>query len=941
MTKTEDCQKQDYLKKQAFLFQFGGNESYVKKEIGIIESFSDYGCPVLIMKKMGLFGILEALIDLGLTDKEIRDFYIQNHIDPYDDPILFTEGIIKIVHGMSKTEIKKQYGRYFKDDRIAKIPEPNRNTQMLLSFCYDKDDTYEFIPNKDDLYDKFVDKYYSSRNIYYDGKENNKAFEKIDGKLFRVIRFFVRQGYDFPKIEYLINKEVKDIPFKQTNGEDLLILNKEYVREMSDTLLGLVYFLKDNNYEILNSKQLFNPNCNDIILNNSNGKQIILNRSHLEKDANKYITTLTNLYYTNFNISEITNLCDKRVKKIELTYSYYNNHHSSILNSFILNRDILLSVPIEWFKTIKTGFNLGFTYPNIDNLFNINQEFLKVMDSSGKEYLVIRNQFDSMLEIINICKKYDFSVNLDSLFNANECMVEIFRQDKTAVVNRNRIKNMMTTFSLLTNNGYSFKDYNNLFDENEAYIIGYDKQGQERLLSRKQIYKIIKLQNILNTKSEDLTDSEKNLLSILNNNSIKSKLFEWLPYTAKKWIPSSAVINKIPANQSSEYFYNNNHTRLKVLKNEYQASSYDEMEGIVSLGYILGLFDSKESTSEKAMEYIINYFLKKGVTADQLHTTYGAINLSKGYNKKFADFFMQHYAVDNKAFIEPELGTNMVGEIFDRFDEILETRPEKKIKTRTRNKLLTPKDAMAAIIDIKIDREMLGTKVDDERYIRLAQLLIKFGASKSELKWAIKLYEQALAIDEKKVSVPYIEDINANSMKFTSHLKSAPEVFLSGRKTNCCSTYGGIAQDRLTHVITDPDWRYITFTSPNKTFFDGLVWYDKEQKVVCIDNVEGRFSKIDYNNDKSIAMMSDTVIRYADGIYHKMHELNIPCIKVNVGNDSGTASYSIFEYAKEKKLIYEDNNPCNYPIRNGISTDALKQFTLTDAKILKLRKSIK
>ena len=247
-------------------------------------------------------------------------------------------------------------------------------------------------------------------------------------------------------------------------------------------------------------------------------------------------------------------------------------------------------------------------------------------------------------------------------------------------------------------------------------------------------------------------------------------------------------------------------------------------------------------------------------------------------------------------------------------------------------------DVMASITNIKIDREMLGQKVDDARYIRLVELLTKFGASKDELKSAINLYEKALAIDEQKVNIPYIEDLNPSLMKFTSHLKSDPQAFLSGRKTNCCSRYGGLAQDRLTHVITDPNWRYVTFTSPNRTFFDGLVWYDKKDQVVCIDNVEGQFSKFDRNNDKCIAMMADTIIRYADGIYHKMNELNIPCVKVNVGNDPGTASWEIFSYAKQQELISDDNNPCNYPMRNGISTDAYNQFTITDEKTLSLRR---
>lgn len=833
---------------------------------------------------------------------------------------------------MSKDEIKQQYGRYFADETIENISHPSINTRMLLSFCYDKDDTYAFIPDKDDLYDRFAKSY---RYDDYRVCTTKKQFQKIDGKLFRAIRFLVRQGYDFPELECLINEQVKDIIFKQTNGEKSFILNKKFAREMSDNLLSFVCFLKRKNYHFLNSEYMFDPQSDSISLIEPSGKQIMLHRSYLEVDVYKYTAILRNLSYQNFRIAEIINLCDKRVKVFALKYI----DSSGIEHSINIRRNILETISSELLKVIKKAYNLGFVFPDSDNLFDDKQELLKVNDFKGKEYLVIREQLDSMLDIIIQCKQLNFRINLEQLFNPRQSAVELLdNQGRKATINRNRIMYMMNTFALLTQNGYSVSDYNNLFDEEQSYIVCYDEQKQERLLSRKQINKIIKLQTLSDKDREDLTDSEKNLLFMLNNYSIRKKLFEWLPYTAKKWIPSSAIINKIPAEKSYEYFYNHNHIRLKMLKDEYQISSYDEMEGIISLGYILGLFDKKESTSERVVKYIIEYFLKKGVTADELHTTYGAIDLRRGYNKKFADFFMYHYAIDSKAFIEPDLGTNMVGELFERFDEVCKNRPEKRIKTHTINKLLTPLDAMASIANVKIDREMLGEKANDIRYIRLVELLTKFGAGKEELKWAINLYEQALAIDEEKVNIPYIEDLNPSLMQFISHLKSDPQVFLSGRKTNCCSRYGGFAQDRLTRVITDLDWRYVTFTSLNRTFFDGLVWYDKKQQIVCIDNVEGQFSKFDKNNYKAVALMADTIIRYADSLYYKMNELNIPCVKVNVGKDPGTSSWEIFNYASQQKLINDGNNPCNYPQRNNISTDANKQFTITDAKILCLRR---
>lgn len=930
--------KEPNARDQAFLLQFKNNSD------NIIRNFElNYNDSSLVqnIRFTGLFGILDALMDLGLTNHQIQDFYVHGHVEPYNDPYEFTKGIINIVFGMSKDEIKDKYGKYFDDATIEKISNPNKNTHMLLSFCYNKNDMYEFIPNKDDLLDRFSENY----SLVYDDYSydviniSEKGFQKIDGKLFRAIHFLVRQGYDFPELESLTNDQIKNIVLKQTNGEKNFILNKEYARKMSDNVLRLVCFLKLNsylyNYLVLNPEYMFDPRFDDITLVDPSGKQIVLSRSNLESNILKYIGILRDLHSMGFEKIELSSLCDKRVKEFEL------RHIKSAEHSVIVKRDTLEQISPHLFVVIRRAYDQGFSFTDGNNLFDENQELLKVIAPNGEEYLIEREQFYNMLEIIVECKEYNFNINLSQLLDTSQNTVELIdEKERKYIVNRSRIMHLMKAYALLTRNGYSFNDYSNLFDEKQPYIISYDKQNQERLLSRKQINKIIKLQELSYGKKVGLTDSEKDLLKMLDNYQMKEKLFEWLPYTAKKWIPSSAVINKIPVEKSYEYFYNNNHSRLKVIKDEYKARDYDEMEGIISLGYILGLFDSKESTSEKAMKYIIDYFIKKGITADELHTTYGAIDLRKGYDKRFADFFMYHYAIDSEAFIEPDIGTNMVGELFERFDEVLENRPEKKIKTRTRNKLLTPTDAMASITHIKMDREILEEKANDERYIHLVELLTKFGASRSELQWAINLYEQALAIDEKKVTIPCIEDLSPSLMKFTSHLKSDPQAFVSGRKTNCCSRYGGFAQDRLEHIITDPDWRYVTFTSANRTFFDGLVWYDKDQQVVCIDNVEGQFSKFDKNDSKSISMMADAIIRYADGIYYKMNKINIPCMKVNVGKDPGTVSWEIFRYASQQKLIEEDSNPCDYPKRNKISTDATDQFTITDEKMLRLRATL-
>lgn len=917
-------------RESAFLLQFSGDEYYLRQKLGF-NSLNSYGCPIDIMKSTGYFGILDALQDLNFTASEISEFYIQGHVEPYNEPYTFAEGIINIVYGMRKEDIKEKYS-YISDERISKLPSPSRNTQMLLSFCYSNDDTYKYIPNAEELSFNFERKY-QSLYYHYDNFPKAKEYQSIDGRLFRAIHYLVRHGYDFPTIEDLFNDEVNTIVLKQTNGNDIFNLDKKYALETSDNLLSLVCLLEAHNYKIVNPKSLFNKDNDKINIITPNGIETILNCTDLESYIHKYDMLIQKLNYCHFSIPDILNLCNKKIDTIAIEYNFNSKKYK-----YYIKRNMLQNISYELLEFIQKSNKLGFSFKDNDNLFDINQELLKVTDLGGKEHLINREVFNSMLDIIIRCEQATLTLNIDQLLNTDENIIELTdKQGQKACAYRERIIHLLNIQSLLKNNGYYFKDYSTLFDESKLYITCYDRQNQERVLGRKQLNNILRIEE-LQKKGEKLNEKEQDIASMLNNYIFREKLFEWLPYTAKKWIPSSAVIIKIPAEQSDRYFYNNNYTRLQILKDEYQTKNYTEAEGLVSLGFILGLFDTKESTSQKAVNYIINYFIKKGITADELHTTYGAINLQNGYNKNFADFFMKHYTSNPECFIDPDLGTNMVGELYERFDEVLRNRPEKRIKTRTINKLLTPSDATASITSIKVDKGLLGDYANDERFIRLAELLLKFGAHKSEIEWSIELYKQALAIDEQKVSIPNIEDMKASLMKFQSHLKSDPQAFVSGRKTNCCSRYGGYAQDRLTHVITDLDWRYVTFTSPNRTFFDGLVWYDKEDQVVCIDNVEGQFSKTDKKDSKSVAMMADTFIRYADGLYNKMNELNISCRKVNVGHDSGTASWEIFKYASEQKLIYEDINPCNYPTRNNITTDAYKQFTITDEKILKLRR---
>ena len=911
----------------------------LKNEVYSLQFLNDYlsikltSDVVRDLKVTGLFGVIDALLYLGLKPKEIARFYNFGHLEPYNDPESFTEGVLNIIWGMPKEEIRNRYGRYLNDNTIEKLPAFNKNIQMLTSFCYEDDDKYMFIPNEKDLITRFS-RYYNrkrSRDIFHFVIDSDCKFQRIDGRLFRALRFLVLQGYDFPDIDKIMDEQVEEIELKHQSSDDKIILNKEFVRKISNIIFEIMIVLDKYDCKIVNAKDLFNLKNNKIIIMDSKGRTTELDPNYLDMNINNYKTVIF-LKSCDIEILDINSLFDKRIENLKFKYSREKNCYINIKRSF------LESITNEIVNVMIKTYNFGFSISNIDDLFDEGNKLLFINDREGNKYSVQKDKMVDMLNIISECREKKFSVNYSQLFDRDKDIVEV--KDKNGLIaniKRDKIIKLISVIELLNNNGYRFNDYSSLSDESQKFINVSDEENQIRFINKKQIYLIDRINNLSYEEKTKLIGKEKEILYMLYSENMRKKLFEWLPYTAKRWIPSAAIIIKIPANKSDEYFYNNNHVRFKKLLDLYNPRIIEEAEGIVSLGYMLGLFARKSSVSEKALKYIIENFLNKGIKADELHTTYGAVDLRNDFNEKFAEFFMFNYSKDKDAFMNKELRVNMILEMFARFDEIVELRPEKKIKTNTRRKLLTPEDAIKAITTFK-SVEILGKKKDDERYVQLVDLLYRFGASDAEIKWSIALYDEALEIDEQSVKIPHIEDLSTSPMQFNSHLKSSPFAFISGRKTNCCSKYLGLAEDRLKHVITDPNWRYVTFTSSNNTYFDGLVWYDEEEKVVCIDNVEGQFNGKDCENSEHIPMMADTIIRYADGIYYKMKELGIPCNKVNVGKDSGTKSWSIFYYAWKHGLIVEDESPCYYPERNYISTDAHQQFTITDSNTLVLRR---
>ena len=479
-----------------------------------------------------------------------------------------------------------------------------------------------------------------------------------------------------------------------------------------------------------------------------------------------------------------------------------------------------------------------------------------------------------------------------------------------------------------------------------------DKDGKTILMNVKQI-------------EELFMGSKDKYFDKLKDKHDFDKVMQWLPHTAKHFLPSLSVIQKYPVSEVKNFFGNNNYKRLLELKKQYGIDDLEGMEGLTAISYVLGLFDTQGKTSEKATRYIQEHFIGKKVSDQDVHRIYGNIDLSLGFNKNFADFFMQHYAKDPKAFVNEQDGRNMAGTLFTNFDKVLQFRPEKKIITNTRSQLLTPKDAMSVFINsydfsqlkncLDMSLEQLkahliksGASASDiERAVQTLELIKKadikngdavdlhlflsqYGASQREVVWALELFKRAQAINERDVKIPFVQDKLKKLITFETLKKVDSRAFISGKKTNSCSGFGGLAQDRLERAIADPLSRYVLFESPNKSYFDSLVWYDPEDELVVLDNIEGQFHGKDRQDESAEKELLDSVLRYSDAVFQGMKDMRLPCKRVNLGKGQPYRLRDIFESAERDRIILDDPKPSTYPQRHAISTDATQQYTLTN-----------
>lgn len=402
----------------------------------------------------------------------------------------------------------------------------------------------------------------------------------------------------------------------------------------------------------------------------------------------------------------------------------------------------------------------------------------------------------------------------------------------------------------------------------------------------------------------------------------------YLRHSKKQFLPGLSLMRTLPLTEVEDFYSNNNHRRFGELMKLGQYKGYDEQQGFIKLAYVLGLFSKSETDSQIASDYLKQHIIGK-VDEQDLHKLYGTFDLKHGFNKDFAEFFMIHHSQNPHCFETIE-GVDKTDQIYANFDKVLEFRPEKEIKTTTNRKRLTPEDALNALTDVCL---MLGIPPELSRY---ASFIGKYTSNKDEIMWCIDKLQKGEQIPEEEIKIPYVEDTSSASCKFRVLKKGDPEIAITGIKTNCCFRYDGASSSSLSHAMTSPNSSVVVFES-EKGYTQGWIWYDEENGVLVIDNLEG-IPEVNANGKDAVSDgLMQAVLRYADQTLIALNKKGLHCSSVNLGTRylNYCIEKSIDKYKELGLIKVADKSPTDYAKDRNLYTDAQEQYVLTDRELIK------
>ena len=336
--------------------------------------------------------------------------------------------------------------------------------------------------------------------------------------------------------------------------------------------------------------------------------------------------------------------------------------------------------------------------------------------------------------------------------------------------------------------------------------------------------------------------TDENLEMIYNNINYVREFVEERDRLNKKFLPAPQVVLNTPKT-FVENFYKHSKDWGTVL-DEFAKSihktakeiAYEPKADFYKLCFISGLFSDNSKERESAKNFIRTKIIGR-FSENDFHGQFSGLETRKiGYVPDYAEFLIKNFT-ENFMIIELDYDefVSFFADSYNRFAEIRNAYPNKVISTNTQNDLLTTRDVIAYLTEVRYCG--VFTKLERELAIQCAKYgysQTSFDILKSWLNAGIKIKEEGK--ENLFCREDYITDKNKVTYKFLD--KGDPLGAVLGNITNCCQKMGDAGSQCCRHGMADPNGGFVIFKKDDRIVGQSWVWFDESSQKICLDNVE-------------------------------------------------------------------------------------------------------
>jgi len=306
-------------------------------------------------------------------------------------------------------------------------------------------------------------------------------------------------------------------------------------------------------------------------------------------------------------------------------------------------------------------------------------------------------------------------------------------------------------------------------------------------------------------------------------------LYYWLN---KKIIPSPSVILTMPIKDIDKFFVNKNCNEWAKLVKESGITNIESLNSFFKLCYVLGVFSESTSVRDKAVNFIRENIFDR-LNGEMIHSKFDGFDLENGFNVDYAEFFMKYYNANDFMLSsdEDDEVIDLTCASYNNFKQVKKVYPNRVLNTNRRADLLLPEHVINAI-------SMVEYEDVDEGNEEFATLIGRYGYTQEQFEILQEWYNKSKSIKNSEMRLFVNEDNEKKGIIYKLLDKNDPTSAVLGNITNCCQVIDGAGEECVKYGMTKPNSGFITFNHKDKIIGQSWVWYDEENKVVCLDNIE-------------------------------------------------------------------------------------------------------